>query len=102
MARQVFDDWIPEEQSGVVLSRVAQLSAVETTARIETMVRTIKSVPRSGNVTGAVVAKGGTYGESGETNDEVLLTARKYATAIRIAEEDLADTQGVIGIIENK
>lgn len=102
MARQVFDDWIPEEQSGVVLSRVAQLSAIETTARIETMVRTIKSVPRSGNVTGAVVAKGGTYGESGETNDEVLLTARKYATAIRIAEEDLADTQGVIGIIENK
>jgi HK97 family phage major capsid protein len=54
-----------------------------------------KHVPRSGGVTVASVAKGAAYSEDTSANDEILLYARKFGTAVRIAEEDVDDTTGV-------
>lgn len=102
MARNDFSDWIPEEKGGAVITRVEQVSAVETLARREPMTTDSKSVPRSSGVEVAVVSKGGSYGEDTSTNDEITLTARKLGRAIRIADEDIKDTANVANIIETK
>jgi hypothetical protein len=46
MARQTFEDWIPEEWGGAVVTKVRAISAVEALARHEPMTTDTKHVPR--------------------------------------------------------
>jgi HK97 family phage major capsid protein len=59
-----------------------------------------RHIPRSAGVDVNGVAKGSAYDEDTSTNDEVLLTAKKAGRAIRIADEDLQDSN--VAIIEQK
>lgn len=102
MARQTFEDWLPEEWGGAVISKIAATSAVEGLARTESMSYDTKHVPRSaGTAYAPVVAKGGTYSEATGTNDDVLLTALKFGHVVRVADEDLKD-QNLVNILLQK
>lgn len=92
MARNSYDNWIPEEDSSEVITRVNQMSAVEALASREPMSSNTKSIPRSAGVGVGLVDKGGAYTEDVSTNDDVILTAKKAGKAIRIAEEDIDDS----------
>jgi HK97 family phage major capsid protein len=94
MARNIYDDWIPEEMDSDVIQRVNQVSAVEFLGgpTAVPMGSDTKQVPRSAGVDVEVIAKGGTYGEDVSANTDVTLIARKFGKAIRIAEEDVNDT----------
>ncbi|WP_274029457.1 phage major capsid protein [Streptomyces sp. MMBL 11-1] len=102
MARNTYEDWIPEEYSGPVITRVQQMSAVERLARRVPMATDTKHVPRSAGVDVNFTAKGSAYTEDTSVNDDVLLTALKFTRAIRIADEDLQDTRQVADIISTK
>ena len=102
MARNTYEDWIPEEWSGPVITRVQLLSAVERLARRIPMATDTKHVPRSAGVDVNFTAKGNAYTEDTSANDDVLLTALKFGRAIRIADEDLQDTSRVADIIATK
>lgn len=91
MAAVTVTDWIPEENSGVVIQRVQRTSVAESQFRREAMGSATKSVPRDAGIDSAVVAKSGTYAEDDSTNDELVLTARKFGKAVRVAEEDQGD-----------
>ena len=92
MARNTMEAWIPEEDGSEVIQRVLQTSAIERFARRIPMSTATRTEPRSTGVGVETIGKGGTYGEDESTNDDVLLTVRKFGKAIRIAEEDLEDT----------
>jgi HK97 family phage major capsid protein len=101
MARNTLEAWIPEEyETSRVIQSINQLSAVEALASRIPMGSDTKHVPRTAGMGVDVVAKGGTYGEDVSLNDEVLLTARKFGKAVRIAEEDIDDS--VANIINAK
>lgn len=91
MARVVLDNWIPEERGSTVLQVISQTSAVEALATKETMKTDAKIIPAMNGVAVSVIAKGAAYPEDAVVDGEVVLKARKFGTAIRIAEEDLAD-----------
>lgn len=103
MARQVFEDWIPEDHNGPVITKIRAISAVENHARPEPMTTETKRVPRSGGMsfTGGI-AKGAAYPEDANTNDEVILTAVKLGAVLRVADEDLKDTAQIANIIQTK
>jgi HK97 family phage major capsid protein len=92
MARNVFDDWIPEEFDSDVVQRVNQVSVVERWASRIPMGSDTKQVARSAGVDVEFIAKGGVYGEDSSTNTDVTLIARKFGKAIRVAEEDIDDS----------
>lgn len=93
--------WIPEEYSSEVVQRVTQRSVIEAMARSWPMANNLRHVPRSAGMDVAGVAAGGTYAEDSSTNDEVLLTARKMGQALRLNEEDLADSS-LVDVINTK
>lgn len=92
MARNVYDQWIPEEFGSNVIQKVIQLSAVEAYAQRIPMKTQSRSTPRSGGVGTDIVAKGGTYLEDTSVNDQVMLFVQKFGRAVRIAEEDIDDS----------
>ena len=92
MARVNVDNWIPEERGSSVLEVVAQTSAVEALATREPMSTDAKIIPSVNGVSVSVIAKGAAYPEDVTADGEVTLKARKFGTAVRIAEEDLADS----------
>jgi HK97 family phage major capsid protein len=92
MARNTMEAWIPEEFGSNVIQRVRQVSALEMFAQRIPMKTQTRSTPRSGGADVAMVAKGGTYSEDVNTNDEVVLREQKFGKAIRIAEEDIDDS----------
>lgn len=100
MARNTFEDWIPEEWDSQVIQRVQQVSVVESEAREYPMATDTRHIPRSAGVDVNGVAKGSAYGEDESVNDDVLLTAKKAGRAIRIADEDLQDSN--VAILEQK
>ena len=102
MALHTIEPWIPEEWDGPVLQKINQLSAVEALGRVEPMTTATKHVPRSGGMGMDVLGKGDSYSEDASTDDEVLLTARKLGYAISFAEEDLADTAGLVDVVNTK
>lgn len=103
MARTNFDAWIPEEHGGPVITKLAQVSAVEQVARTEPMSTDTKSVPRTGGLTfTGAIAKGSAYDETAATEGEMVLKARKFGKVVRIADEDLKDTAGVVDIVQAK
>lgn len=91
-ARDNFDAWIPEEFSSDVIQKVRQVSALETYAQRVPMKSNTRSTPRSGGVGVDIIAKGGTYGEDTNTNDQVILSSQKFGKAVRVAEEDIDDS----------
>lgn len=100
MARNTFEDWIPEEWDSQVVQRVEQVSVIESEARPYPMATDTRHIPRSAGVDVNGVAKGTAYGEDESVNDDVLLTAKKAGRAIRIADEDLQDSN--VAILEQK
>lgn len=102
MALHTIEPWIPEEWDGPVLQKINQLSAVEALGRVEPMTTATKHVPRSGGMGMDVLGKGDSYSEDASTDDEVLLTARKFGRAISLAEEDIADTAGLVDVLNTK
>lgn len=103
MARATFENnaWIPEENGGGVITTVMAQSAVEALARKEPMSTDVKNFARAADVDIEFVAKGAAYGEDVAGVDSVTLTARKFGKAIRIAEEDIADSKNV-SIVDTK
>lgn len=100
MARNTFEDWIPEEWDSQVIQRVAAVSVIESEAKQYPMSTDTRHIPRSAGVDVNGVAKGTAYGEDESVNDDVLLTAKKAGRAIRIADEDLQDSN--VAILEQK
>lgn len=98
--RNVYEDWIPEEWDSNVIQRVHQVSAVERHGRHYPMATDTRHVPRSAGVEVNGVAKGDAYTPDESLNDEVLLIARKFGRAIKIAEEDLVDSN--VNILDQK
>lgn len=92
MSRETFEDWIPVETGSTAIQALVRESAVEALGRPESMASDTKQVPRSGNFAIAAVAKGAAYGETSGTNDYVELIARKAGGVLRVAEEDLLDS----------
>ncbi|HLU29974.1 MAG TPA: phage major capsid protein, partial [Glycomyces sp.] len=103
MSAQNFADWVPEEWGGPVINKIAETSAVEALARTEAMGTDTKHVLRSAGMgfQGAI-AKSEAYPEATGVNDEVLLTARKFGAVVRIADEDMKDTAGLVNLIQQK
>lgn len=91
MARNTLEAWLPEQPSSEVIQRLGQTSVAESSFKAEPMSGATKSIPRSAGMGVEVIAKGGAYGEDTSTNDEVMLTVRKFGKALRIAEEDIDD-----------
>lgn len=100
MARNTFEDWIPEEWDSQVIQRTQAVSVIESEAKQYPMSTDTRHIPRSAGVDVNGVAKGTAYGEDESVNDEVLLTAKKAGRAIRIADEDLQDSN--VAILEQK
>ena len=92
MARNTFEAWIPEEYGSEVIERITQTSVVEAVASRIPMGSDTRHVARSAGMGVDVVDKGGAYGEDVSLNDEVILYAKKFGKAIRIAEEDINDS----------
>lgn len=91
--------WIPIEYSSDVVTRVRTESAVEAIARRVAMGSKTKSIPRSAGVT---VTAGTTYTDDASTNDEVVLTARRFIARVQIDEDDLADASTRMDVIGTK
>lgn len=102
MARDTFENWIPDELGSQVLTEFAQTSVVDAIARHEVMNSDTKRIPRDGGFTVGAIAKGAAYSESTSTNDYVEMIARKIGGAERIAQEDLADTTAREGVLAAK
>ena len=100
MARETFEDWIPVEPSSNVIQALVRASVTERLGRPEAMASDTKQVPRSGNFAIAAVAKGAAYGETAGTNDYVEIIARKAGGVLRVAEEDLLDSN--VDILDTK
>jgi HK97 family phage major capsid protein len=92
MAELNLDKWVPEEFDSDVIQKLINVSVVERIGRREPMGSNIKSVPRSIGIGIDFLPKGGTYTEDTTTADEVVLTAKKLGRAVRLAEEDVADS----------
>jgi Predicted phage phi-C31 gp36 major capsid-like protein len=92
MARNTLEAWLPEEPTSTVITRLSQTSVAETSLKPQPMTTETKSFPRSAGMGVEVIPKGGAYGEDESLNDSILLTARKFGKALRIAEEDIDDS----------
>ncbi len=100
MARNTMEAWLRDEQGSDVIRRIEYYSVAESRFRSVPMSGATKTEPRMADMSVAVVPKGSAYGEDTATNDEVLLTAIKFGSALRIAEEDIDDQ--IANLIEAK
>lgn len=100
MARNTMEAWLREEQDSQVIRKLNSTSVAESRLRSIPMSGTTKSEPRMEDMGVNVVAKGTAYTEDSGANDEVVLTARKFGRALRIAEEDIDDE--IADILANK
>lgn len=100
MTASDFSAWIAEEKGSDVLQQIAFNSVMERIASHIPMRTNKFDVPRDGGVSVGIVAKSGSYSESSPTNDDIVLTAMKFGSAVRIAEEDIEDTS--INILQIK
>ncbi len=100
MARNTMEAWLRDEQGSDVIRRIEWYSVAESRLRSVPMNGATKTEPRMADMSVAVVAKGAAYGEDTAANDEVTLTAIKFGSALRLAEEDIDDQ--IANIIEAK
>lgn len=96
MAAEDFSDWIPEEWDSQVVAEVNKVSAIEAVAKRHPMSTTVRHVPRTHGMDVDTVALGADYTEDTTGVDEVVLTARKFGRAIRIADEELQESSADI------
>jgi len=95
-----FDAWVPVEYAADVIQKVKQTSVVEAYAQEVLMSTNSRSTPRDTGSDIDHTAKGGSYNEDTNANDQVTLTAQKFTRAYRLAEEDLNDS--LANIINSK
>lgn len=100
MARNTMEAWLRDEQGSDIIKRIEYYSVAESSLRSVPMSGATKTEPRMADMSVAVVPKGSAYGEDTASNDEVLLTAIKFGSALRIAEEDIDDQ--IANLIEAK
>lgn len=100
MARNTMEAWLRDEQGSDVIRRIEYYSVAESRFRSVPMSGATKTEPRMADMSVAVVPKGTAYGEDTASNDEVMLTAIKFGSALRIAEEDIDDQ--IANLIEAK
>lgn len=93
------DDWIPIEYDSDVVQRVMNDSAIEGNARRVPMRTKTKSIPRSAGIT---VTVGTTYTDDTSANDEVTITARRFIARFKVDEDDLADAETRMDVIQTK
>jgi len=92
-------DWIPIEYDSDVVQRVQMDSVIEGYATRVLMRSKTKSIPRSA---GMNVTAGTTYVDDTSTNDEVTITARRFIARFTVDEDDLADAESRMDVIETK
>lgn len=93
------NDWIPIEYDSTVVQRVRMESAIEAEAQRFVMGSKTRSVPRSAGIT---VSAGTTYVDDASANDEVTLTARRFISRFKIDEDDLADANSRMNVMQVK
>jgi HK97 family phage major capsid protein len=95
MARNDIDGtgWLVEDKDSNVVQAFAHSSAWEKAARPVPMTANTVRIPRIEDMDVDVIPKGGAYGEDQSGADTVAISAAKFGKALRIAEEDVADTQ---------
>lgn len=99
MALADFDQWVPEEWGGEVVTAAMRTSVVLGQGRHEAMnTGDTKHVPRTGEIAVSNTGKGDAYDEDAAVNDDVVLTTRKLTSGVAIAEEDMRDTASYISI----
>jgi HK97 family phage major capsid protein len=98
-ADTIIDNWIPIEYSDDVIQRVQMDSAIEGEAMPEPMKTATKEVPRSAGIT---VSVGLTYSDDTSTNDKITLTARRFISRFQVDEDDLADANTRMEVIQTK
>jgi hypothetical protein len=99
MALNDFDQWVPEEWGGQIVTAVMRNSVVLGQGRHEAMnLGDTKHVPRTGEVSIANIGKGDPYDEDAAVNDDVVLVTRKLGVGVAIAEEDIRDTATYISV----
>lgn len=94
-----FEDWVPVEYDSEVIKRVLMDSAVERYGQRFIMNSFTRSVPRSSGIT---VNSGGTYTDSEDEHDRVLLTARKLQSKVVVDEDELNDANSVVDVLNQK
>jgi hypothetical protein len=92
-------NWIPVEYDSDVVQRVLMESAVEQYAPQVIMRSSTRQIPRS---TGMTVSAGTTYTDDASTNDQVTITARRFIARFSIDEDDLADAETRMDVIQTK
>lgn len=101
MAAINVDDWIPEEYTGPVVTKINTTSAVEGIIRREPMGTDTKRIPRDAGAGINAISKSGSYTEDANGGDDVVITARKVGRVFRLADEDLNDAN-LVNIIATK
>jgi len=91
--------WIPIEYDSNVIQRVLTESVIESQARRVIMNSKTKSIPRSAGIT---VQAGTTYVSDTSTNDDVILTARRFIARVTVDEDDLADANTRLDVLGTK
>jgi HK97 family phage major capsid protein len=100
MARALNEVWITEEKDSATIRTIATTSLVEQVASPVPMKSNTKSISRVGDIDVSIVPKGSAYPEDGVEADEIVMVAKKFGTAVRIAEEDLDDQDSGRNILE--
>lgn len=98
-ATDIIDNWIPIEYSDQVITRVNMDSAAESEAAVEPMKTNTKEIPRSAGIS---VTVGTTYTDDTSTNDKVTLTSRRFIARFQVDEDDLADAETRMQVIQTK
>ncbi|MEU1309501.1 phage major capsid protein [Streptomyces cinnamoneus] len=95
----IIDNWIPIEWDSNVIQRVQMDSAVERYGYPVPMKSATKRVLRSAGLT---VTAGTTYTPDSSTNDYITLTARRFISQFVVDEDDLADAESIVDVLNTK
>jgi HK97 family phage major capsid protein len=95
----IINDWIPIEWDSDVIKRVQMDSAVERWGYPVKMASATKRVLRSAGLT---VTAGTTYTADASTNDYITLTARRFISQFVVDEDDLADAESIVDVLNTK
>lgn len=95
----IINDWIPIEWDSDVIQRVQMDSAVERFGYPVPMKSATKRVLRSAGLT---VTAGTTYTADSSTNDYITLTARRFISQFVVDEDDLADAESIVDVLNTK
>jgi HK97 family phage major capsid protein len=91
--------WVPEATSSEVLTRIYEVSAVESLARRVTMTSPSQRVPRFAHEGVSIVPEGGLIPVQDADLDSVLLEANKWADRFTISVED--DRDAIVSLIDS-